>query len=160
MPPELSTVPEVRADLVTRFRGYLAAENITDVQVTYGEPGGELPARLIAVCGLVNTAVSHDARRTPRADSKVDEEYSLAIVIWHQAQGRADTEAQQAVYEGCWDLARLLARKLRASHDEQTLDGLVTYARFTRFTDGEWLTDDPSRSAEVIAQLTVTAVHI
>lgn len=158
--PALSTVPEVRDDLVTRIRGYLVSAGITDTRVSYGEPDGDPSAKYIAVCGLSpGSQTDSDSKRVPRADVKVDERYTLDIVFGAEARGQDSNEAAQAVYEAAWANVRLVAKQLRSSTAEQTLGGLVSYAVFSSFKDAEWWSAD-GRMALVVGHLNVNAVHI
>lgn len=146
-----STVPAVRAALVTRFRQLLADAGDTTVKVTYGHPGQKVPARFVAVAST-DEGVAREQRTLPlRQSSSRTETYGLTVVLW-SLNGRHSDEVQQQVTEDCWATFDTLDTGLRA---DPSLDGLVTSALFTLAVDDDFFTDE-GRAAQIVATVTVT----
>lgn len=145
-----STVPAVRAALVTRFGELLAAAGDTATKVTYGHPGQKLPARLVAVTAT-SEGVTREQRTQPlRANASRTEAYGLRVVLW-VLDGRQDEAAQKRVVEACWAIFDVLDTGLRT---ETTLGGLVGSALITRADDDDFFLDK-GRAAQIVATVTV-----
>lgn len=142
-----TTVPRVRAALVTRLRALLAADT-TPTEVLYGSPGQNVPSRFIAVADTAS-GVEREQRTLPlRKASSRTESYELRLVVW---VATSDYDAQQAVSEAAWALVDRLDDDLR---DEPTLGGLVTYALPSRFDDSDFLLNE-GRAAQVVVSVSV-----
>lgn len=146
-----TTVPAVRAALVTRIRAMLtAAPADTTTEVFYGSPGRNVPGQFIAVADTAD-GVGREQRTLPlRKTSSRTETYDLRVVVWVLS---GDHDAQQTVTEQAWALVDRLDNDLRG---EPTLGGLVTYALPSRFDDQDFLLNE-GRAAQVIV---LVSVHV
>lgn len=143
-----TTVPAVRAALVTRLRAALAAAADTTTEVLYGPPGQTVPQQFIAVADT-DAGVTREQRTLPlRKQSSRTETYDVRLVVWC-ADGNPD--AQQSVTERCWALTTLIDDDLRG---EPTLGGLVTWALPSSFQDQDFRLNE-GRAAEVIVMVSV-----
>lgn len=144
-----TTVPSVRAALVTRIRSMLAlAPADTTTEVFYGSPGRNVPGQFIAVADT-ESGVAREQRTLPlRKASSRTETYDLRVVVWVLL---GDHDAQQQATETAWALVDRLDNDLRG---EPTLGGLVTYALPSRFEDTDFLLNE-GRASEVVVTVSV-----
>lgn len=146
-----TTVPRVRAALVTRLRVMLAAAPVdATTEVFYGAPGRNVPAQFIAVADT-ESGVAREQKTLPlrRTSSRV-ETYDLRLVVW-VLLGDHDAAAQQSATETAWALVDRIDDDLRL---EPTLGGLVTYALPSRFDDQDFLLNE-GRAAQVVVLISV-----
>lgn len=146
-----STVPAVRAALVTRFAQLLIDAGDTTTKVTYGHPGKNVPARYVAVSSTED-GLTREQRTLPlRQSSSRTESYGIQVILWSLNGGQTPAHQQQVVEE-CWTALDVLDSGLRA---ETTLGGLVTSALITRAIDDDFLLAE-GRAAQIVATVTVT----
>lgn len=154
------TVPTVRAALVDRFTTILRAAGDADTAVTYGEPGGEVPYRYVAVGATMDSGASRDpVRMTRNATGGSDETYAIAAVIWCLAPGQYDNATHQGLVESGWLVAARLEAGLRASREAWTLGGLVTTAQLTDYDDADFLLDE-GRAVEIVCRVSILAARV
>lgn len=147
-----TTVPAVRAALVTRVAALVAASGNTETITLYGGPSQGVPESYIAVADTAS-GVKRDQRTLPlRKTSSRTETYDLRLVIWCFT---GDHDAQRAVTEKAWGLATLIDDGLR---DEYTLGGLVTSALPSSFDDSDFLLNE-GRAAQIVVLISVTVTR-
>lgn len=146
-----STVPVVRAALVTRFGALLVAAKDTRTRVTYGHPGQKIPTRFVAVHST-ESGVDREQRTLPlRQSTSRTETYDVVVILWNQ-EGRHEDVVQRRVTEACWATFDVLDTGLRAS---PSLEGVVTSALFTKAVDDDFLLTE-GRAAQIVATVTIT----
>lgn len=154
------TVPAVRAALVDRFTTILRAAGDLDTAVTYGEPGGEVPYRYVAIGPTMDAGASRDAARmTGNAVGGSDETYAIAAVIWCLAPGQYDNATHQRLVEDGWTVATRLEAGLRADRTAWTLGGIVTTAQITDYDDTDFLLDE-GRAVEIVCRVSILAARV
>ena len=147
----VSTVPVVRAALVTRFSALLTAAGDIKTQVTYGHPGQKIPTRFVAVHST-ESGIAREQRTVPlRQSSSRTETYGLVVILWNQ-EGRYDDAAQRRLTEACWATFDVLDTGLRAN---PSLNGVVTSALFTKAVDDDFVLTE-GRAAQIVAIATIT----
>lgn len=146
-----TTVPTVRAALVTRLRAMLAVAPVDAVTtVHYGHPGQDVPAAFIAVADTAD-GVTREQRTLPlRKTSSRTETYDVRVIVWCST-GEHDSPAQQRVTEQAWALCTRIDDDLRG---EPTLGGLVTWALPASFADEDYLLNE-GRAAQIVVTITV-----
>ena len=144
-----TTVPAVRAALVTQIRALLVAAGDSTTEVTYGHPGRTVPAKFVAVA-QTEDGVGREQRTLPlRKTSSRTETYDLRLILW--VLGDHDPTSQQSVTEQVWALAAVIDDGLR---DDPDLGGLVTWALPSRFDDEDFLLNE-GRAAQIVMSISV-----
>lgn len=145
-----TTVPTVRAALVTKIKALLVAAGDSTTEVTYGHPGRTIPAKFVAVA-QTEDGVGREQRTLPlRKTSSRTETYDLRLILWVQV-GDHEPASQQSVTEQAWALAAVIDDGLR---DDPDLGGLVTWALPSRFDDEDFLLNE-GRAAQIVMSISV-----
>lgn len=143
-----TTVPTVRAALVTKIKALLVAAGDNLTEVTYGHPGRTIPAKFVAVA-QTEDGVGREQRTLPlRKTSSRTETYDLRLIVWVQD---GDHDSQQSVTEQAWTIAAVIDDGLR---DDPDLGGLVTWALPSKFDDEDFLLNE-GRAAQVLVTISV-----
>lgn len=156
--PALTTVPSVRAALVTRLSTLVFTEGDAAPVVSYGDPGRDIADRFVAVA----SAEDHERsiRRLPHdLHSSVDEDYVMQVVLWSLVRNRNDGDAQRQAVEDVYGWAQRIDLHLRGGQEAWTLGGLVTWC-VVKSLEAEDFTLAEGRASQITVRLEVKAARI